>query len=203
MRTTILNDFLVLTGVTVIAALALLFASRASIFAPDPDNQGSSCARDTVELDQLIAGADDNIVVRLQPPGSIQKRTFKVENNADSSNAVSIIKHRELSETDAEVLRNSGLYEEMGLRIANVQICYKAHIADKSHGRMRISFAIREHQNLAIVQDAAIADGAHKNQNFNTCILEIFEGMAFMPPLEDATLPEAGALMVFYPIEVL
>jgi hypothetical protein len=202
-RTTILNDFLVLTGVTVIAALALLFASRASIFVPDPDNTGSSCSANTTELDELMAANGDNVVVRLQPPGSTQARSFKVENTASTTTAVSIVRHSDLTETDAEALRSSGLYEEMGLRISNVQICYKAHIEDNSHGRMRLAFSIRQHQNLALVENARIAEGAHENKSFNKCILQIFEGMAFMPPLGDDTLPEAGALMVFYPVEVL
>ena len=204
MRTTILNDFLVLTGVTVIAALALLFASRASVFMPDSETQGRSCAGDSLDLEEIIAeGNREGVVVRLQPPGSLKKRSFKVENKTNSSNAVSIIRHEQMTERDAESLRSSGLYEEMGLRIANVQICYVAHVSDNSHGRMRLAFSIRRHHNLALVEGVRIAEGEHESSGFNSCIIEIFDGMAFMPPLDDSELPEAGAIMVFYPIEVL
>jgi hypothetical protein len=195
---------MVLTGVTVIAAFALLFASRAPIFVPDPEARGSSCAGENRNLDELLAlGNTEGVVVRLQPPGSLKKRNFRVENKTDSTNAVSIVRHNNMTERDAESLRGSGLYEEMGLRIANVQICYKAHIANNSYGRMRLVFSVRRHQNLALVEGVRIAEGEHENRAFNTCILEIFEGMAFMPPLGDTKLPEAGAVMVFYPVEVL
>ena len=68
---------------------------------------------------------------------------------------------------------------------------------------MRLAFDIGAKDNLAYVSNVEIVEGANDNKHFNRCIIEIFEGMVFMPPLEDATLPDSGAVMVFYPVEVL
>ena len=79
MRTTIVNDFLVLISVTAIAGLALLFASRTSV-----GSTGASCGPNAIDLDSLAAEADgQQQVIRLTPPGSQQQRKFRVENALD------------------------------------------------------------------------------------------------------------------------